>query len=141
MNIQKYTGYFHDGGFIVVKRKKNNIELFLRSCEISPNEPMDREILSKDNALKGKLCLTGVQSVKVDKQEHKEIPWKEYDDGEILDLIIDNNTVFLLIQWKNFPPKLRNEDVGTIEIEFEKAYWENIPELSDDYFKQGGGQS
>jgi len=141
LDIKKYTGYFHDGGFIGIKRKENNIELFLRSCEISSNEPIDREILSKDNALKGKLCLTGVQSVKVDKQENKEIPWKEYDDGEILDLSIDNNTVFLLIQWKNFPPKLRSEDVGTIEIEFEKAYWENIPDLSDDYFKQGGGQS
>ena len=141
MNIQKYTGYFHDGTLIGIKKKENNIEFFLESFRISSDDLVDKKLLSEANTLKGKLCLIGVQSVKVDKQENKEIPWKEYDDGEILDLSIDNNTVFLLIQWKNFPPKLRSEDVGTIEIEFEKAYWENIPDLSDDYFKQGGGQS
>jgi hypothetical protein len=136
MDIKEYTGYFHDGGFIGAKRKEKNIELFLRSCEISPDEPIDRKILSKDNALKGKLCLTGVKWVKVDDKENKEMPWKEYDDGEILDLKIDNNKVFLLIEWTNFPPKTRVTDVGTIEIEAEKIYWENIPDLSDDYFKE-----
>lgn len=136
MDIKKYTGYFHDGGFIGATRKKNNIELFLRSCEISLEEPIDRKILSKDNALKGKLYLNDVKSIKVDDKENKEIPWKEYDDGEILDLKIDSNKVFLLIEWTNFPPKTRVTDVGTVEIEAQKIYWENIPDLSDDYFKK-----
>jgi hypothetical protein len=35
MGIKKYTGYFHDGGFIGAKRKEDNVELFLQSCEIS----------------------------------------------------------------------------------------------------------
>jgi hypothetical protein len=137
MNIEKYTGYFHDGGLIGAIRKENNMELFLRSCEISSGEPIDRKILSEDNALKGKLCLEGIKWIKVAGKENAEIPWKDYDDGEILDLEIDNNKVFLLIEWKNFPPKSRIEDVGTIEIEAEKVYWENIPDLSDDYFKEG----
>ena len=131
MDIKKYTGYFHDGGLIGAKREKNNIELFLQSCEISLDEPIDKKILSEENTLKGKLCLIGVKCIKVDDQENKEIPWKEYDDGEILDLEIDNNKVFLLIEWTNFPPKTRVTDVGTIEIEAEKIYWENIPDLSD----------
>lgn len=137
MNIEKYTGYFHDGGLIGVKRKENNMELFLRSCEISSDEPIDRRILSKDNALKGKLCLEGVKWIKVAGKESAEIPWKDYDDGEILDLEIDDNKVFLLIEWKNWPPKphLRTNDVSKIEIEAEKIYWENIPNLSDDCFK------
>jgi len=137
MNIEKYTGYFHDGGLIGIKRKKNNMELFLRSCEISSDEPIDRKILSEDNALKGKLCLEGVKWIKVAGKENAEIPWKDYDDGEILDLEIDNNKVFLLIEWKNWPPKprLRTNDVSKIEIEAEKVYWENIPDLSDDCFK------
>ncbi len=139
MNIEKYTGYFHDGGFIGAKRKENNIELFLRSCEIESDEPIDRKFLSKDNALKGKLCLIDVKWIKVDHKEGKEIPWKEYDDGEILDLEIDNNKVFLLLEWTNFPPKPRTDDVGTIEIEAEEIYWENIPDLSDDYFKKDKG--
>jgi hypothetical protein len=138
MNIEKYTGYFHDGGLIGVKRKENNIELFLRSCEISLDEPIDRKILSEDNALKGKLCLEGVKWIKVANNENAEIPWKDYDDGEILDLEIDGNKVFLLIEWKNWPPKpsVRTNDVSKIEIEAEKIYWENIPNLSDDYFKK-----
>ncbi len=136
MNLSKYTGYFHDGGLIGVKKTEKNMELFLRSCEISSDEPIDRKILSQDNALKGKLCLTGVKWVKVDDKEDKEIPWKEYDDGEILRLRINNNKVFLLIEWTNFPPKTRVNDVSTIEIEAEKIRWENIPELSDDYFKK-----
>jgi hypothetical protein len=133
MDIAKHTGYFHDGGFIGAKRKKNNMELFLRSCEISSDEPIDRKILSEKNALKGKLCLMGVKWIKVDGKEDKEIPWKEYDDGEILDLEIDNNKVFLLIEWTNFPPKSRINDIGKIEIEAEKIYWENIPNLPDNY--------
>ena len=137
MNIEKYTGYFHDGGLIGVKRKKNNMELFLRSCEISSEEPIDRKILSEDNALKGKLCLEGVKWIKVDNKENEEIPWKDYDDGEILDLEIDNNKVFLLVEWKNWPPKPSTRDVSKIELEAEKFYWKNIPDLSDDYFKEG----
>ena len=131
MDIKKYTGYFHDGGFIGMKKKENDIELFLQSCEISPDEPIDKKILSQANTLRGKLCLIGVKWIKVDNKEDKEIPWKKYDDGEILDLEIDNNKVFLLIEWTNFPPKLRTNDVGKIEIEAEKVYWENIPDLSD----------
>ncbi len=132
MDIKKYTGYFHDGGFIGMKKKGNNIELLLQSCEISANEPIDKKKLSEENTLKGKLCLMGVKSIKVDDHENKAIPWKEYDDGEILDLEIDNNKVFLLIEWTNFPPKPRTNDIGTIEIEAEQIYWENIPNLSDE---------
>ncbi len=131
MDINKYTGYFHDGGFIGAKRKENNMELFLRSCEITLDEPIDRKILSEDSALKGKLHLIGIRWIKVDDKENKEIPWKEYDDGEILDLEVDKNKVFLLIEWTNYPPKTRVNDIGTIEVEADKVYWENIPDLSD----------
>jgi hypothetical protein len=130
MGIKKYTGYFHDGGFIGAKRKEDNVELFLQSCEISSDELIDKK-LSKANTLKGKLCLMGVKWIKVDDKEDKEIPWKEYDDGEVLRLRIDNNKVFLFIEWKNFPPKPDRIDYSTIEIEAKKIYWENIPNLSD----------
>ena len=131
MDIRKYTGYFHDGGFIGMKTHEKNIELFLQSCEISSNKSIDKKILSKTNKIKGKLCLINVKWIKVDNKKGKKIPWKEYDDGEILDLEINNNTVFLLIEWANFPPKSRTNDIGKIEIEAEKIYWENIPDLPD----------
>ena len=79
-----------------------------------------------------------VQWIKVAGIENAEMLWKDYDNGEILDLEIDDNKVFLLIEWKNWPPKprLRTNDVSKIEIEAEKIYWENIPDLSDDCCKE-----
>lgn len=136
MDIIKYTGYFHDGTLIGIKKNENNIELFLESCGISSSDNINKKLLSAANTLKGKLCLIGIKWIKVDDQEDEEIPWKKYDDGEILRLRIDNNKAFFLIEWKNFPPKPRTEDIGTIEIEAEKILWENIPDLSDDYFKE-----
>ena len=59
-----------------------------------------------------------------------------YDNGNILDLEIRDNKIFLLVEWKNFPPKARKNDVSKIEIEAEKIYWEKIPDLSDNYFKE-----
>lgn len=129
MDIEKLTGYFHDGGFIGAKRKENNIELYLHSCEITDDEPVDKEILSTESMIRGKLSLIGIKWMTVDNKEDKEIPWKEYDDAEILDLEINDNKVFLLVEWINFPPKTYASDTGTIKIEAEKVYWENIPDL------------
>ena len=131
MDIRQYTAYFHDGGLIGVKKKENNMEFFLYSCEITSDEPVDEKLLSEDNSLRGKLCLIGIKWIKVDDIENKEIPWKEYDGGGILDLEIDNNKIFFLIEWRTYPPKPYTRDVSTIEIEAEQIYWENIPELPD----------
>ena len=131
MDIKKCTGYFHDGTLIGIYQKKNSLELFLESCQITSGEFVDEKILSKAGTLKGKLCLTGIKNIKVGDKEYTGILRKEYDDGEILHLEIGNNKVLLLVEWKNFPPKPRIRDVGKIEIEAEKIYWENIPDLSD----------
>lgn len=131
MNIKNYTGYFHDGDFIGVKKKENKMEFFLQSCEILSDETIDKEILSKENTIKGKLCLKGVKWIKVDDIEDKEIPWKKYDDGEILRFRIYDNKVYFLIEWKNFPPKPNEENICTIEVEAEEIDWENIPDLPD----------
>jgi hypothetical protein len=131
MDIKKYIDYFHDGGFFGVKRKENNMELFLQSCGIESDEPVDRKLLSEEGFFRGKLSLTGIKRIKVDDEEDREIPWKKYDHGEILDLEIDNNKVFFLIEWKSYPPP-RTNDVSKIEIEAEEIDWENIPNLPDD---------
>ena len=133
MDFKKYTGYFHDGTLIGVRKKENNMEIFLESCEISSDEFTDKKKLSKANTLKGKLCLIGIKWIKVDEKEGKEIPCDEYDDGEILRFRMNSGKVFFLIEWKNFPPKPCIEDIGTIEIEAKKIYWKNIPELPDNY--------
>ncbi len=115
------------------------MELFLQSCGIESDEPVDRKLLSEEGAFRGKLCLTGIRWIKVDDKEGKEIPWKEYDHGEILDFEIENNKVFLLIQWIDYRPKRYTDDVSKIEIEAEKIDWVNIPDLSDDCCKEDRG--
>ncbi len=128
MDIKKCAGYFHDGTLIGIKQKTKTLELFLESCQITSDEFMSEQFLSKDKTLKGKLCFIGVKNINVDDKEYKGILQMEYDDGEILHLEIDNNKVLLLIEWKNFPPKPRTRDVGKIEIEAEKIWLENMPD-------------
>ena len=53
-----------------------------------------------------------------------------YDSGSILDFEILNHKVILGIEWTDYPPKPRKSDFSTIEIEAEKIWWENIPDLS-----------
>ncbi len=128
MDIKKYTGYFHDGTLIDVQPDGNQVTFFLESSQIEPDEIIDKELLSKDNTLKGKLHVENIKNIKVGNKEYKGILRKEYDDGEILHLKIHNNTMLLLLEWTNFPPKTRMTDVSKIEIEAEKIYWENIPD-------------
>lgn len=78
------------------------------------------------NTLKGSLLLYNIKNIKVGNKEYKGTLKKQYDDGEILDLEVENNKVLLLIEWTNFPPKIRATDVSKIEIEAEKVQW--IPE-------------
>ena len=46
-----------------------------------------------------------------------------YDDGDILDFEIRGKTVFFLIEWRNFPPKIRETKLNKIEIEAESIEW------------------
>lgn len=132
MDIKNYTGYFHDGTLLKIKHEKNQIEFFLESSQIGSHKIKDRELLSNDNTLKGKLHVKNIIKIKVGNKEYKGILRKEYDDGEILDLEINKNKMLLLIEWTNFPPKNRVTDVAKIEIEAEKIQWENIPNLSEE---------
>jgi hypothetical protein len=53
------------------------------------------------------------------------------DECEILRLKIQKNKVTLLVQWMNYPPKNREFFTEFIEIEAEKIYFENEPDLID----------
>ncbi len=129
MDINKYTGYFHDGTLIGINHLGNNIEFLLESSQIGVDEFFDREVLSDSFTLKGKLHVTNIKDIKINNISTKNILRKEYDDGEILDLEIHNNKILLLIEWTDYPPKNRITDVSKIEIEADKIYWENIPTL------------
>lgn len=138
MDITKYAHYFHDGYVNNVLHTGSNIYFFLESSVVTNlNEFEDKHFLSNSHTFKGILNICGIKNFKLGNEKYESIFQKQYDDGNILDLEIKNNKVFVLIEWKNWPPKprLRTHDVSKIEIEAEEIYWENIPDLSDDYFK------
>ena len=82
--------------------------------------------MSSSNSFKGVLKIENIESFKVGNKKFNDIFQMEYDDGDILDLEIQGNRMFLLVEWKNFPPKPSKTDVSKIEIEAEKIDW--IPE-------------
>jgi hypothetical protein len=127
LDITKYTGYFHDGALLEIDARNSYIILSLESAEINPMEIGNIKILSKSNTLFGKLHLKNVTAIKINQELYTNTLSKSHDDGEILDLEIYPGKILLLIQWTNFPPKPKTNDVSRIEIEAEEIHWENIP--------------
>jgi len=127
MNIASYSGYFHDGYVNHISFIDNDIYFSLESSEIEDlDEVADKSLLADSNSLRGVLKLSRVESVKVSNNKQLENFIKEYDDGDILDLKIYKDKIFLLIEWKNFPPKSSKTEVCKIEIEARSIEW--IPE-------------
>lgn len=136
MNINKYTAYFHDGTVHDIKHKKNRIELSIESAELLPEWNEDNILLSNRETLSGNLHLEGVSSIKIN-----EVPFhgvlsvliNTYDDGYIFHIEIHGNKLTLLVSWMRHYQKRYSEetDLFTIQIEAEKIYWENIPDLFD----------
>jgi hypothetical protein len=125
MNIAKYANYFHDGYVNSVSHTENNIFFALESSVIEDlNQIDDKSSLSTSNTFKGDLVIKNIKNFKVGDKRYDGIFRMEHDDGDILDLEIHGNSVFLLIEWKNFPPKARQTDVSEIEIEAEEIRWE-----------------
>lgn len=134
MNIAKCADYFHDGSLINFKHVGNKIEISMLSADIIPEHMIENMPPLNKNRISGKLYLEGIKEIKINKKHFIDILKKEYDSGSILDFEVSEHKVFLGIEWTDYPPKPRKSDFYAIEIEAEKIYWKNIPNLSDDYF-------
>ena len=123
MNIIKYEDYFHDGYVNGINHLGNNIDFFLESSVINPNEIADKDLLTPSNTFKGTLTIYNIKNFKINNKKYEGVLKMQYDDGDILELKIAGNRVFLLIQWKDFPPKTCLTDVSKIEIEAQMIQW------------------
>lgn len=127
MDISKYADYFHDGYVNNISHVGNNISFSLESSVIEHlDEVADKHFLSDSNTFRGILKVFHIKKFRLGNKKYEDVFQMQYDDGNILDLEIKDNKMFLLIEWKNFPPKVRKTDVSKIEIEAEKIQW--IPE-------------
>lgn len=64
MDIKKYTSYFHDGSLFEIAYRDREIELFIESAEVSPDdfdEEMSLSMLSTFPTIRGKIILQGVK--------------------------------------------------------------------------------
>jgi hypothetical protein len=64
MNIVNYTSYFHDGSLIDISYDKNVLVISVESAEISSDESLGNIALSDHSAIKGKLYLEDIKSIK-----------------------------------------------------------------------------
>lgn len=131
IDINKYSAYFHDGGIINIRQFKDEIEISMESNQVFPEWNLNHIKLSSYETLRGKLHIKKVKKIIIDKHQTMLLKMM-YDSGDILDFAIEEarRVVFSVI-WTNLPPKKRCNLYQHIEIEAEKIYWENIPDLFD----------
>jgi len=130
ISIIDYVDYFHDGTIVDIVQKGENISFLMESGYIDPDEINDPSLLSEANTLQGKLNLKKIRKIKVNNKEYKKSFVMIYDEGDILELDIFDNTAVFLIEWINYPPKLRSKDVIELIITADNIYWENLPNMS-----------
>ncbi len=128
MNIGNYASYFHDGSINAIKNYNNIMEIWMESCEILPDWKEVDIPLSRDRTIAGKLILLGIKQIFAGDNSIEKLELV-YDDGEILNFSICNDTIELLIVWCNFPPKERTRKFEQINIQSDQIEWENIPDL------------
>lgn len=129
MDISKYTDYFHDGYVNSMTHAENKLSISLESAVIEDiTDIQDKDCMSDTHTFRGILNLYNIRNFTLGGKNYEGLFYMEYDDGDILDFEIKGNVVFLLIEWRNFPPKIRTTDVSKIEIEAEKIEW--VPDLS-----------
>lgn len=103
MDISKYADYFHDGDVKAIFHIGNNISFFLESSVIEDiGQIEDVEYLSSSNTFKGTLCLYNIRNFTLNEKKYEDVFQKQHDDGDILDLEIVRNAIFLLIEWMDF---------------------------------------
>ena len=128
-DIGKYTSFFHDGSVIYIKHFDNKMIISMESAEIDKEDIDNQIILSKDNRIRGKLHIEKIKNVKINHKTIAKSIKNVYDDGGIVTFRVLKNLVKLSLDWVNFPPKPENDEFWIIQIEAEKIWWENIPDL------------
>lgn len=131
MDIRFYAGFFHDGSLDNIIQVKNKIELWIGSREIESDDEIDKSIvLSKRHTIRGKLILSDVINITINNDLVDNIK-KVFDSGEILDLIFEDKTVIILVNWLNFPVKKCEFKFEEIKIKAKQIYWESVPNLPE----------
>lgn len=129
MNLKNYTSFFHDGSIIAISHTGNEMVLSMESAEMDEEDLKDDIILSKNDRIRGKLHILGIKGIKENGRSYRDTLKMKYEDAEIFHFELNQNKAEFQIKWGSYPPKPYMDDFSTIEIEAEKIWWENIPDL------------
>ncbi len=129
MEIEKYTGLFHDGTIKDIISINDVIEILMESSEINEDFDLKDFILSKYNTIIGKLIIKNINKILVNNKFQDKLKMRT-NDGEILRFkITDNKIIELLIKWIEFTNK--QSEIDHIIIEADKIHWENKLDFFD----------
>ncbi len=133
MNISNYTSYFHDGSIINIEHSNSNVVISMDSAELAPQEIVDDVILSDRKTIKGKLHIEDVLSITEDGNLSIDKLTMLYDSAEVLHFEMTKNTVYLDLEWTNYPPNPDITEYSFYNIKAQRIWWENIPDLYDPF--------
>jgi len=131
--ISKYSGYFHDGSVHLIYHDQDSMIISMESAQVLSEWDWNRKLapLSKHDTISGKLHINHIKSIKKNNCIFHDTLAMIYDHGDLYELEIKKNKVKILITWEQYLPIKARTDMYCIEIEAEKIYWENIPNLFD----------
>ena len=130
MKLQNYTSFFHDGSIFEIAQHDNKMIIFMESAEMDEEDIIDDAILTKFDRIRGKLHMEGIKHIKENGEPYLGVFKMKNQDAEIFHFAFSKNQIELQIIWNSLPPQMK-EHFSTVEIEAEKIWWENIPDLSD----------
>ena len=125
MNISHYSAFFHDGSIISIQHTDDELAIAMESAEVSSDDLEENITLSKENALKGILHLKAIKTICIQQKPYLGKLQMEGNSATILDLEISEGAIRLFVEWVNYPPAPKLENMFCeIIIEAEKIYWE-----------------
>ena len=115
---------FHDAVVVRFTALKNRIEIDIKEVLNYDGDEVSRET--------GKLIVEGV-SYFTENHEPVVAPTFSFDDGQILELEIDDRSLQLLVEWENY--SLSSTEVAEYEIHGDSVRW--VPAAPDGLAHKG----
>ncbi len=128
LDIRKFTSDFHDGSIFKIQCREDRLVIWMESSELFVNKEI---ILSPYHTLKGKLHIEGIKKIKENGKKSSDLNKLYITNAEIMhfDLSSTKTLLEILLQDLNFVVI----GYSTIEIDAEKIWWENIPDMKEPF--------
>ncbi|MFZ4772655.1 MAG: hypothetical protein ACOYK9_01530 [Chlamydiia bacterium] len=102
MNFKKYEDYFHDGSLSNIQTLGQDINLYITSAEMDPDDFEEGFNLVQGDRLKGVLKLENVYKIVVNKKIHEGDLRLISEHAGIMNLEIHEGKVVLAISWAKY---------------------------------------